>query len=82
MSSSGLISGLAPDLKQVRIYVVPSQTSPDLYAITLINLFKLEAGRTNHCDLQVKDARCNPSHACTALAARSLWRDKHDKVLI
>jgi hypothetical protein len=30
MSSSGLISGLAPDLKQVRIYVVPSQTSPDL----------------------------------------------------
>ena len=69
MSSSGLISGLAPDLKQVRIYVVPSQTSPDLYAITLINLFKLEAGRTNHCDLQVKDAiRVTPAQ---------LWRPGH-----
>ena len=30
MSSSGLIFGLAPDLKQVRIYAVPSQTSPEL----------------------------------------------------
>ena len=30
MSSSGLICGLDPDLKQVRIYAVPSQTSPEL----------------------------------------------------
>ena len=30
MSSSGLIFGLAPDLKPVRIYAVPSQTSPEL----------------------------------------------------
>ena len=36
MSSSGLISGLAPDLKQVRIYVVPSQTSPDLHHSSLL----------------------------------------------